>query len=271
MAGAAAAAGVFVLPASASAPAQSLGIEQINRYDSNVTIESNGSLLVRETIRYDFGVVPHHGIFRDIPNRFDYPKKANTDRVTPITVVSVRASAGTPADYETSDEKQGSTGYLRLKIGDPDKTITGEHTYEITYRVKGALNGFPDHDELVWNAVGTEWSVPVQAATADVTAPADIPRIGCAEGPSGSNLPCETATASGTTARLRAARPRAPRGPHLHGLDPEGRGPGSETDPRGAFLAVEGVHAQRLDRRRRRGPRPRPDRWLPAPAAPVRA
>jgi uncharacterized membrane protein YgcG len=202
MAGAAVGAGAFVLPASASSRTQSLGIEQINGYDSNVTIRSDGTLLVRETIRYDFGVVPRHGIFRDIPDRFDYPKKANTDRVTPITVVSVRASSGTPAGYETSDEKDGSTGYLRLKIGDPDRTITGEHTYEITYRVKGALNGFADHDELVWNAVGTEWSVPVRQATAEVTAPADIPRFGCAEGPFGSNLPCETSSANGPTARF---------------------------------------------------------------------
>ena len=38
MAGVAAAAGAFALPASASSRAQSLGIEQINGYDSNVTI-----------------------------------------------------------------------------------------------------------------------------------------------------------------------------------------------------------------------------------------
>jgi uncharacterized membrane protein YgcG len=201
-AGAATGAGPLVTPASAAAHLQSLGIEQINGYDTNVEIRGDGSLLVHETIRYDFGVVPRHGIFRDIPDRFDYPKKANTDRVTPITVVSVRASAGTPAQYESSEEKEGTTGYLRLKIGDPDRTITGEHTYEITYRVKGALNGFPDHDELVWSAVGTEWDVPVQRAAAEVSAPAAIPRVACTAGPFGSNLPCATAVADGSTAHF---------------------------------------------------------------------
>ena len=36
------------------------------------------------------------------------------------------------------------------------------------------MNAFDDHDELVWNAVGPEWSVPIEQATAVVRAPADI-------------------------------------------------------------------------------------------------
>ena len=46
--------------------------ESITRYDVDLTIEPAGTLLVRETIDYDFGPVPRHGIFRDIPTRFDY-------------------------------------------------------------------------------------------------------------------------------------------------------------------------------------------------------
>ncbi len=179
------------------------GVEQITAYDTNVHIQANGTLLVRETIHYDFGVVPRHGILRNIPDRFDYAKKANTDRVTPITIVSVRASAGTPADYSTSDITEGSVGLLQIKIGDPNRLITGEHAYEITYRVKGALNGFARHDELVWNAVGSEWTVPISDVTAEVTAPAAIPRLACTAGPDGSTLPCEAGAANGDTATFR--------------------------------------------------------------------
>src|SRR6476659_1410373 len=75
--------------------------ESIKRYDVDITIEPTGTLLIRETIDYDFGPVPHHGIFRDIPTRFDYTTKADTDRVYPIDVISVKASEGTPADYST--------------------------------------------------------------------------------------------------------------------------------------------------------------------------
>jgi hypothetical protein len=37
---------------------------------------------------------------------------------------------------------------LRIRIGDPDQTISGRHDDPIVYRVEETLNGFSDHDEL---------------------------------------------------------------------------------------------------------------------------
>ncbi|MFO7590611.1 MAG: DUF2207 domain-containing protein [Acidimicrobiia bacterium] len=170
------------------------GSEQITQFDVQLTIEPSGDLLVQETIDYDFGVLSRRGIFRDIPVRFDYPKKADTDRVYPLDVVSVRTSEGTPGQYTLEEFTQNGIGYDRIKIGDPDQTITGEHRYEITYRVQGALNGFDEHDELVWNAVGTQWPVIINDVTVELVAPAGITAINCAQGSFGSNLPCETAS-----------------------------------------------------------------------------
>jgi hypothetical protein len=152
---------VFAVLAGGASRATAGTSESIKRYDVDITIEPTGALLIRETIDYDFGSTPHHGIFRDIPARVDYPPKPNHDRVYPIDVISVRASEGTPADY--SVESNGDNE--RIKIGDPNRTITGEHQYEITYRVRGAMNGFKDHDELVWNAVGVQWAVPPRSPT----------------------------------------------------------------------------------------------------------
>jgi uncharacterized membrane protein len=89
---------------------------------------------------------------------------------------------------------------LRIRIGDPDRTITGAHTYEITYRVRGAFNAFDDHDELVWDVIGTEWPVTIESATATVHVPADILAVNCTAGAYGSNSPCGSATFSGGTA-----------------------------------------------------------------------
>ena len=133
-----------------AAPAAAGSSERITDYRSEVTIETDGTIEVHETIDYDFGAVPHHGIYRDVPVRTDQSGKEGYDRVYPLDVVSVSGSPGTPAQYTVEDEGDAT----RIKIGDPDETITGEHTYDITYRVRGAMNGFPDHDELVWNAVG---------------------------------------------------------------------------------------------------------------------
>jgi uncharacterized membrane protein YgcG len=178
------------------------GVEQIRSYGVNLAVQPDGTLQVRETIGYDFGVVPHHGIFRDIPVRFDYPKLNATDRVYPLSVTSVSASAGTPAQYTTDTFSTGGVGYERIKIGDPNTTITGVHTYKIAYRVQAVLNRFSDHDELVWNAIGGQWTVPIQAVTVAVETPAAITRINCAQGPTGSNESCATAQFSGNAANF---------------------------------------------------------------------
>ena len=180
----------------AAGPAAAGFSERITNYRSEVTIEPDGTIEVHETIDYDFGVVGHHGIYRDVPVRTDQSGKEGYDRVYPLTVVSVRASEGTPAQYTVEDDGDAQ----RIKIGDPDETITGAHTYDITYRVRGAMNAFADHDELVWNAIGTDWSVPIEQASAVVHAPADIQRVLCTTGPYGSFQPCAGASFEGSDA-----------------------------------------------------------------------
>jgi uncharacterized membrane protein YgcG len=169
--------------------------EAIARYDVAIQIQRDGSILVREVIDYDFGVAERHGIFRDVPTTLRYDDAH--DRSYPLDVVSVTGSPGTPVHYEVED---GGAGTTRIRIGDPDRTITGRHTYVITYSIGGALNGFPDHDELYWNAVGQDWAVPIRKARVTVSAPGPIERIACYAGPAGSNLACERNALKGEVA-----------------------------------------------------------------------
>jgi uncharacterized protein (TIGR04222 family) len=170
--------------ATAGAGASQFGNERITDYDVTIAVESSGDLAVTEVIDYDFGVRDRHGIFRNIPVRLHYDDRY--DRVYPLTVRSVTGSPGTPAQYETSNEG----GDRVLKIGDPDKTVSGPHTYTIEYVVKGGLNGFAEHDELYWNAIGTEWAVPIERATVHVDTPGPLTDVACFSGPEGSLLPC---------------------------------------------------------------------------------
>ena len=171
--------------------------ERIASFDVRIQIERSGRIVVTETIVYDFGPNERHGIFRDLPVRFRYDD--TYDRVYPLEVRSVRGSPGTPVGYQV--EEEGSV--LRIRIGDPDRTISGRHTYELTYAVDGALNGFRDHDELYWNAVGTGWPVPISRAAVTVRAPGPVARVACFAGPEGSGLPCAAATARGERAAFR--------------------------------------------------------------------
>jgi len=75
----------------------------------------------------------------------------------------------------------------------------------ITYRMGGALNGFPDHDELYWNAIGPDWSAPIQRAKVTVAAPGSIDRIACYAGPAGSSLACEKSAVKDGTASFAQA------------------------------------------------------------------
>ena len=52
------------------------------------------------------------------------------DRVYPLDMVSVSATGGARRTTRTRE----SGGMTRIRIGDPDRTITGPHTYTIVYR-----------------------------------------------------------------------------------------------------------------------------------------
>jgi hypothetical protein len=71
--------------------------------------------------------------------------------------------------------------------------------------MEGALNGFPDHDELYWNAIGSDWAVPIDRATVSVSAPGAIERVACYAGPSGSSLPCAKGAVKGDAATFTQA------------------------------------------------------------------
>lgn len=160
--------------------------ERIREFEVTLTVSVSGDLEVREQITYDFGSNERHGILRDIPVRFYFD--STHDRLYRLEVIDV-SSETAPDEYVRED---AGGGYTRLRIGDADRTITGEHTYTIRYRVQGALNGFTDHDELYWNATGNEWEIPIDHATVTVNLPAAIQDALCFAGPMRSNAPCDS-------------------------------------------------------------------------------
>lgn len=177
-------------------PAQAAPAESISRFDTQIAVSPVGRMRVTETIAYDFGGDSKHGIFRKIPVRFHYDN--SHDRIYPITLLSVTQD-GARAEVDTSS----SGGYEVFKIGDPHRTISGTHTYVISYQVAGALNHFASHEELYWNLTGNEWDVPITSASATITGPAAIQKVECFAGPSGSQLSCASKSMDGSTATFQ--------------------------------------------------------------------
>jgi uncharacterized membrane protein len=154
----------------------------INNFSSDIEIQQSGDVQVSEKISADFFETEKHGIYRDIPYRY-----TNEDGSTYYTEIkNVRVSGH---KYEVM--KEGD--YVRIKIGDPDKTVSGKQQYDITYTAVGVLRGFSTYDELYWNVTGSYWEVPIQAISTRVSIPnGDIQEVNCYVGAQGSQELCQT-------------------------------------------------------------------------------
>ena len=179
--------------------------ERIQSYAIDATIQSSGDVLLTETIVYDFANNDRHGIFRDIVTRQRYDDRF--DRTYGLDVISVTSpTPNTPAAF-TLESNEGLT---RIKIGDANRTISGVHTYVITYRLRGTLNAFDAdandrHDEWYWNVIAPLWDVPIDKATVTVHTPAAPTRVACFAGPERSTRPCAQAAMTGTQATFAAS------------------------------------------------------------------
>jgi hypothetical protein len=176
----------------------------IDRFESRLSLQRDGSVVALEAIDADFRADPHHGIYRDITYLLDYDGAHL--RKYELSLTSVTSADGRRLPEKT--ETNGPT--TRFRVGDPSVRITGKATYRIAYRIKGALNAFADHDELYWNATGAAWDVPLEVASVTVEAPSDgIDRVSCFQGRTGSTDPCDSSFTP-TQARFRATRALQP-------------------------------------------------------------
>lgn len=162
--------------------------EQVTGFTSDITVNPDGSLLINETIKYDFEGAERRGIYRDISNNHAQPATAwYKDRYIDFELLSVRKN-GEVEPYTTDDSYDG----LSVRIGNPDVYISGVHVYEISYRVDGAISIFPEFEELYWNVLGDEWVVPVRNVRVEITADPSIFASSqyCYAGFTGSNSSC---------------------------------------------------------------------------------
>lgn len=152
-----------------------------------------GRLKVTETIQVTFSD-QNHGIERAIP--VDYMGLS-----LHLDVKSVKRD-GQPEPYTTYGQANNEV----LRIGDEDKTTTGQHTYEIRYEMKNVIAFFDDFDEWYWDINGDQWQQPFEKVSGEVIMPTGwssegIPSASCYTGRLGSTQSvCNiTKTATGYT------------------------------------------------------------------------
>ena len=140
---------------------------EIASFETQVDVHEDATATVTETILANFADESRHGIYRDIP--VHYADRLGQHFRLRLRVREVADRLGQPWPYQLEDAGR----YRRIRIGDPDRTVTGLQTYRLVYEVqRGGVRFFPDHDECYWNLTGNEWAVPMRRVRAEVDLPA---------------------------------------------------------------------------------------------------
>ncbi|HHE48108.1 MAG TPA: DUF2207 domain-containing protein, partial [Candidatus Acetothermia bacterium] len=141
--------------------------EWIQNYTVDLAVEKTGYITVTEEIDVFFDV-SRHGIYRKIP--YSYRLPTGERYKLRISLQEVLADGEAVPVLRT---REG--GQLVLRIGDPNGLVRGQVTYTIRYRVARALRTYGEEVELYWNAIGTEWKLPIEHAQVNVAFPQEVP------------------------------------------------------------------------------------------------
>ena len=129
----------------------------IRDYEVYFDIGNNAVHHVEEYITVVFDGA-HHGIVREIPLDYrDYNGK------TVAKVSNIFCSEEYTASYDN--------GYLILKIGDPNKTVTGKVNYTIAYDYDLGADFNEGYDEIYLNLIGVDWECPIDFAVFHIIIP----------------------------------------------------------------------------------------------------
>jgi uncharacterized membrane protein YgcG len=194
---------VFIVAALFFVGISSAQAEVITDFSSTYTINNDGTVLVVENIEYDFEDESRRGIFRTLQNNHPQPAtKSFSDRFVEIAVIEVLQD-GVPGEFEIIKEGKNT----EIKIGNPNIYLEGEHAYQITYLLRGALSYGADGAELYWNATGNGW--PVQLERVAVTVTGSGPGIiavnsACYLGAVGSTAACDQISTTSTETTFSA-------------------------------------------------------------------
>ncbi len=155
----------------------------IDSFKSNIHIQQDGSVEVSEIIDVTFSE-SSHGIYRYIP--VVYRQENGQKEYTEIEVKNVSDGVNY---VEYSSSYPGSN--IEIKIGDPDKLVSGKKRYIINYNVRGVIKSYGDYDELYWNVTGNGWEAPITSASTIVsTSSGEFKQAACYIGPRGSKETC---------------------------------------------------------------------------------
>ncbi len=185
---------------------------RLESFHADIRVLESGTIEVTETIRPSFEG-RYNGIFRTIPLEY---RSYGLRQGFQLSVESVTDEAGNALRYEA--DRDGSYLEIRIWIPDAEDAVrTVRLAYEVRQRLlfhdadedeEGVVEAY---DELYWNVTGTEWPVPIDAASATVRLPATATgvRAHAFTGGYGSTGQDAVVEVAGARVDIRADRPLA--------------------------------------------------------------
>lgn len=135
--------------------------------DFDISDQKAPHMEVTETIKIIFNE-ERHGIYRNLPLRYKNSGGGFLGvRDLKINVISVTNEDKDKLQYAESKQNDN----LVLKIGDPDRLISGEKTYIIKYSVKNFIRFEDGYDEFFWDINGDQWDAPFESVGATINLP----------------------------------------------------------------------------------------------------
>ncbi|WOP19375.1 DUF2207 domain-containing protein [Raineyella sp. LH-20] len=193
----------FLTPAlvpAASAPARAADTPSIRRMDVTAVAErEQGTMHVTQDFDMEFFGSGNHGPYVTLVTRQAVAGDPDHWRVLRYGNIRATSPTGAPAQVETEQD----SGLLKIRVGDPDRTVRGTQRYVLTYDVAGVVN--PDAtggngDEIYWNVIGTGWESPMDRVSVTLQGPVAVTGTACYAGSRGGSGSCGGSTSSGERA-----------------------------------------------------------------------
>ncbi|TMC15620.1 MAG: DUF2207 domain-containing protein, partial [Chloroflexi bacterium] len=148
-----------------AAPAKEYGAEH---FDQQITIQNDGTLLIKERVIFKFLGGPFTFVYREIP----------TDKTDGIIIQSAYMD-------EHLLPEGTDAGQVEITQSNPVKatwhfttTSDATHSFVLNYRVAGVVRKEKDGDALYWEALPTKYEYFIRSSTITVTYPEKAKAVG---------------------------------------------------------------------------------------------
>lgn len=165
----------FLTSNEAYAEYNSYGFEEMETldYKVDVSVNDNKSYDVTETISVNFNL-RSRGIVRNIPEEgYLYRGDGNGKQIKEKYIARI-TNISVDEEYSVSSQTHAEGKDRIIRIGDPDKYITGERTYVLRYTVYPGNDTRNGDDEFYINIFPVKWDSTIQNGSFSIVFPAEF-------------------------------------------------------------------------------------------------